>query len=88
MPVTHARYVDLQVKTDAPMEAVLDFYRRVARHNDLEILGESEAEGRRSLLANDRQSRFRFEVVTLAQATLTEVNLNYWEYPAAEPLVN
>jgi len=83
VPMSRARFVDVHVKTEAPVNAVLDFYRGIAHQFDLHILGESETEGRQSLLAFDRQSRFRFEVVAAADSDQTDVNLNYWEYPAA-----
>lgn len=83
MPMSRARFVDLNVKTTETMEAVVDFYRQIARQLDLRVLGESTGEGRRSLLAFDPRSRFRFEVVAAAKAEQTNVNLNYWEYPAA-----
>jgi hypothetical protein len=83
MPMSRARFVDLHVKTAAPIDAVLDFYRRIARQLDLNIVGESEGAGRRSLLAFDPKSRFRFEVVAAERAEQTDVNLNYWEYPAS-----
>ena len=83
IPTSRARFVDLQVKTAAPMKTVVDFYRRIAIQLDLNIQGESESEGRRSLLAYDPRRRFRFEVVAAQSAEQTDVNLNYWEYPAA-----
>lgn len=83
MPMSRARFVDLQVKTAEPADTVLNFYREIAGHLDLRILGESETEGRRSLLAFDPKSRFRFEVTAAERAQETDVNLNYWEYPAA-----
>ena len=83
MPMSRARFVDLHVKAAAPIKAVVDFYRRIAVQLDLKIQGESEGEGRRSLLAYDPRSRFRFEVVAAESAGETDVNLNYWEYPVA-----
>ena len=83
MPMSRARFVDLHVKTAAPIKTVVDFYRRIAMQLDLNIQGESEGEGRRTLLAYDPRSRFRFEVVAAESAEQTDVNLNYWEYPMA-----
>jgi hypothetical protein len=83
VPLSRARFVDLSVKTAAPIEAVVDFYRRIADELKLKILGESETVGRRSLLAYDPDSRFRFEVVAAEREALTDVSLNYWEYPMA-----
>ena len=82
MPFSRARFVDLRVRTSAPVDAVVEFYRRIARQLELHILGESAAEGRRSLLAYDPKSRFRFEVVAAQGSEQTDVNLNYWEYPS------
>lgn len=83
MPMSRARFVDLHVKTAATVKAVVEFYRRIAVQLDLNIQGESEGQGRRSILAYDPRSRFRFEVVAAESADQTEVNLNYWEYPLA-----
>jgi len=82
MPHSRARFLDLHLRTGAPVDSVLAFYQRIARQLDLNILGESVSEGKRSLLAYDPQSRFRFEVVAAQGAEQTDVNLNYWEYPS------
>lgn len=82
MPFTRARFLDLRVRTGASIEVVVEFYKRIARQLELNILGESVAEGKRSLLAYDPKSRFRFEVVAAKGSEQTDVNLNYWEYPS------
>ncbi|MBY0503050.1 MAG: hypothetical protein K2X03_04010 [Bryobacteraceae bacterium] len=82
MPFSRARYLDLRLHTASPIDAVLDFYHRIAHQLELRILGESSSAGRRSLLAYDPKHRFRFEVTAAQGAGQTDVNLNYWEYPA------